>query len=367
MHLFNETAHSDNLNVVLIAALLGFGVTLNADGSIASVDGPTFGTIAVDPSAGAGVAANLGSVRMRRDAGNVQLWQKTDVLDTDWTQLGNLAGAVTLTGITTTATADFDWDIDPASATAWSIDAGGVSQLAIDTATNTVIVNAAGGLRINDTFALRFGTPGTDILITSDGTDAVLTGTGDFVVGDAVNFAIGTGKDVQLTGDGTNVVLNGGAGAGLLLAHDDVFIIADPADTTKRARLDVVGVTAGQTRVITVPDNDLNLRGVGRTIADVGDGAAIPVTTSLSMPITSGGAGETNTLAIPTFQGQRVTLYMDVFGGGDRVVTAASAINIAGNTKMTFGAARDFITLRGIQLAGALAWEVESNTLVALS
>ena len=66
-----------------------------------------------------------------------------------------------------------------------------------------------------------------------------------------------------------------------------------------------------------------------RVIADVGDGVAIPVTTSLYMPITCAGT-ETNTLAIPGFIGQWMFLTMDVDGGGDRVVTAASAINIAG-------------------------------------
>ena len=102
-------------------------------------------------------------------------------------------------------------------------------------------------------------------------------------------------------------------------------------------------------------------------VADPGTGQAIPVTRSATIAITTGGGGETNTLAIPTFLGQRLILTMNVDGGGDRVITAASAINVAGNTIMTFGEARDTIELIAIQLAGVLAWQVNANSNVALS
>lgn len=38
---------------------------------------------------------------------------------------------------------------------------------------------------------------------------------------------------------------------------DDKLLIVDPSDTTKRARIDAGNVTAGQTRVLTLPDADL--------------------------------------------------------------------------------------------------------------
>ena len=75
-------------------------------------------------------------------------------------------------------------------------------------------------------------------------------------------------------------------------------------------------------------------------LGDPGDGVAIPVVRSATIAITTVGASETNTLAIPTFAGQ----VMAFSGGGqvgDREITAASAINAAGNTIMTFGAAAD--------------------------
>jgi len=101
-------------------------------------------------------------------------------------------------------------------------------------------------------------------------------------------------------------------------------------------------------------------------LADPGTGVAIPVTRSATVPITTA-AAETNTLAIPTFLGQRLILVCDVWAVGDRVVTVASAVNVTGNNTLTFGIARDAIELKAIQLAGVLAWEVVWNNGVALS
>lgn len=102
------------------------------------------------------------------------------------------------------------------------------------------------------------------------------------------------------------------------------------------------------------------------TLADPGTGVAIPVLRSASVAIVTAGA-ETNTLAIPTFRGQRLILFMDTRVGGDRVVTASQAINQAANTIMTFGAARDCIVLEAVTVAGALRWQVTANDGVALS
>ena len=101
-------------------------------------------------------------------------------------------------------------------------------------------------------------------------------------------------------------------------------------------------------------------------VADPGTGVAIPVTRSASIAITTA-AAETNTLAAPSFVGQRLELMMNVRSVGDRVITASARINQAGNTIMTFGAAGDFITLVGARVASALVWQVASNDGVALS
>jgi len=102
------------------------------------------------------------------------------------------------------------------------------------------------------------------------------------------------------------------------------------------------------------------------TIADPGTGVAIPVTVSGVCMITTA-AAETNTLAIPTFVGQRLHLICSVYAVGNRVVTASARINQATNTIMTFGAVGDSIVLEGVTIAGALRWQVISNDGVALS
>jgi predicted RecA/RadA family phage recombinase len=100
-------------------------------------------------------------------------------------------------------------------------------------------------------------------------------------------------------------------------------------------------------------------------INDPGDGGAIPVTVSGVCAITSAGA-ETRTLAAPTVIGQQIALIDDTHVG-NIVVTAASPINQAGNTIMTFGAAADMIVLTAMTIGGTLAWRVTANDGVALS
>lgn len=105
---------------------------------------------------------------------------------------------------------------------------------------------------------------------------------------------------------------------------------------------------------------------LANAISDPGDGQAIPVTASGSIAITTA-AAETNTMAIPTFVGQQISLICDVYAVGDRVITVAAAVNQTGNNTLTFGAAADMIVLTAMQVAGALVWRVTANDGVALS
>lgn len=95
-------------------------------------------------------------------------------------------------------------------------------------------------------------------------------------------------------------------------------------------------------------------------------GTAIPVAYSGSLAVTTA-AAETNTLADPTFLGQTLTIFVDTYAVGDRVITAASRINQTGNTVITLGAVGDFIKLEAITIAGALKWQVIANDGAALS
>jgi hypothetical protein len=100
-------------------------------------------------------------------------------------------------------------------------------------------------------------------------------------------------------------------------------------------------------------------------IADPGNAGAIPVTQSGHCALTSAGA-ETRTLAIPTFDGQRLVLECTVYVG-DIVTTVASAIDPAGNTIITMGNAKDYIELVAMDVGGALAWNVGANGGCALT
>ena len=132
-----------------------------------------------------------------------------------------------------------------------------------------------------------------------------------------------------------------------------------------------VGTTLGVTGASTLTGN-VTFGGkqiataTANVIADPGTGAAIPVTTSGVCMITTA-AAETNTLAIPSFVGQRLALICDVYAVGNRVVTSAQAINQTGNTIMTFGAAGDMIELTAMKVGGALRWRVTANDGCALS
>lgn len=112
-------------------------------------------------------------------------------------------------------------------------------------------------------------------------------------------------------------------------------------------------VTAGAWAVVGAKIGTVGAAGV---IADPGDAGAIPVTASGVCLLTTGASGETRTLAIPTFVGQRIVLAHDVDGGGAAVVTVASAFNEAGNTTITLDDPGETIDLIAIQVSGTRAW-----------
>lgn len=104
---------------------------------------------------------------------------------------------------------------------------------------------------------------------------------------------------------------------------------------------------------------------VSNVIADPGDAGAIPVTQSGSVAIVTAGS-ETRTLAIPTFIGQTLALFIDT-DGGTAVITVAQPINQTGNNTITMADVRDYIKLEAISVGGALRWQVTANDGAALS
>jgi len=102
-------------------------------------------------------------------------------------------------------------------------------------------------------------------------------------------------------------------------------------------------------------------------IADPGDAGAIPVTRTGNVAITTGAAGETRTLADPSAVGTRLALSCDVHGGGDAVITVATAFNQAGNTTITLNGAGDYVALESVQVGGANVWRLIVNDGAALA
>lgn len=222
----------------------------------------------------------------------------------------------------------------------------------------TLTINGLNGA-ILDNATMAFGTPGTDLVLTPDGTDVIVTGTGDLVLADSLDLKIGTGKDIGIAWDGTRFnwtqaapnseMRYGVSGAGI----DQLWY----------------GDTVGSNMTWDQSADSLIFGGVAKiqlqTIV-AAHAAAIPVTHSGSFPVTTA-AAETNTLADPTFLGQTLTIFVDTYAVGDRVITAASRINQAANTIITLGAVGDFIKLEAITIAGALKWQVVANDGAALS
>ena len=104
-----------------------------------------------------------------------------------------------------------------------------------------------------------------------------------------------------------------------------------------------------------------------RNVADPGNGKAIPVTNAnIVCALTSAGAGETRTLAIPKIEGQTCALCLEA-DGGSLAVTAASAVNQAGNTVMTFAHLDDSCFLQAVKKAGVLRWQVVGEDGIAFS
>lgn len=113
-----------------------------------------------------------------------------------------------------------------------------------------------------------------------------------------------------------------------------------------------------------------NLSRATWALPDPGTGKAIKVQRAGIVQIATGASGETNTLAAPVKEGILLALSMKSDGGGDRVITVASAINQAGNTVITLNDTGDFILLLSVAYGstkGVYRWRVVVNDGASLS
>ena len=103
-------------------------------------------------------------------------------------------------------------------------------------------------------------------------------------------------------------------------------------------------------------------------VADPGNAGAIPVTEGWGVCSLVSAGAETRTLADPQRVGARISFGFKTDGGSTGIaITAATAVNQAGNTVLTFADAGDHLVLEAIEIGAALAWRVVCNDGVALS
>lgn len=169
---------------------------------------------------------------------------------------------------------------------------------------------------------------------------------------------ISDGNALYWDADGDPVGGTAGTGALTTTASGNSFFGFAEADAG-------VSATTVSGRLVNVPSSILVNKGIETLIADPGNAQAIPVTYSGYCPIVTAGS-ETRTLAIPTFIGQELLLYIKT-DGGTCVITVASAINQTGNNTITMADVRDAIHLRAIESGANLVWDVLAANGAALS
>lgn len=82
----------------------------------------------------------------------------------------------------------------------------------VPTALAIVGEEIAGDFLVIDSGTLKFGTAGTDLVFTANGTDVVVTGTGDLNFVDSLDVSWGTGKDLTIVHNGTNTLVTSATG-----------------------------------------------------------------------------------------------------------------------------------------------------------
>lgn len=100
-------------------------------------------------------------------------------------------------------------------------------------------------------------------------------------------------------------------------------------------------------------------------IADPGNAGAIPVTDSGVCPLVTAGA-ETRTMDVPAYEGEEILLPFRT-DGGDCVLAVATTVNQAGNNRVTFNDAGDWIKFVAIKIGANLRWRIAASEGVTLS
>ena len=237
----------------------------------------------------------------------------------------------------------------------------------------------AGNIRYLDNMPVQWGT-GVDVVFTPDGADLNIgqgIGAGDLTFLDTIPINFGTGKDLIVTADGANVVFSN-TGAALALWHDDVFIIADPADTTQQGRFDAGAITTGTLRVTTL--QDISTTQSGRLYASVADsttltalGAPTDFDVTYTIPQNTCVAGTTiritaivRSIAVNGADTLQYSLQLNDAGGVD-VMVASTAINVGANNRVLLTGTITFRTAPGAAAPGSAYFHSQDTSVGAVT
>jgi len=171
----------------------------------------------------------------------------------------------------------------------------------------------------------------------------------DFRLEDADLLLFGDASDVALRWDGTDLDW-------LALANNTVMKFGNG---TESFDLWIYGSAVGNYLLFDASANSLAPVGAAtiRTLpalADVANGAALPVTVSGYIPIVTAGA-ETRTLAAPTYIGQELLIYGKTLVGAC-VITCATTVNEAGNTIITLTNTGESVRLIAVEEGATIRW-----------
>lgn len=142
------------------------------------------------------VAARNGSICVRFDAGGQAIYQNIGG-GTVWRQQGPNGSGTWVLPANAPSALKLGSAADP-----------DMMQFDTTAGAEVVIVGSTLGMRFNDLIPLRFGTPGTDLVFTPDGTDVSVTGTGRLNFADGVVVGWGTAL-----ADRFNLSSGGGGGS----------------------------------------------------------------------------------------------------------------------------------------------------------
>ena len=129
-------------------------------------------------------------------------------------------------------------------------------------------------------------------------------------------------------------------------AIQDTFTLSDPTDDTKRVRLDAVGITTGNTRVLTAPDADVTIAGLEKAqeftktqnfnATTLVDGASISWDAGANQ-VTSVTITDNRTMAAPTnlVDGAVYLLMIIQDGTGSRTMSWNAVFKFTGGTAPT--------------------------------